>query len=423
MLRNKTGNAYLSDMKINSVFNYRNISTFYFEKIKPEGLRINILLAGYLLFTAGFFFFKNIKWHNNTFYAFIVIPYLCTIHKSYFRRFLINSRVFQMMLALVAYLMMTLLWSEGGVVREYLKCFSNTVSLLVFFAVTCELSFRYEWFPRFIFGWICSAATIAVGILLFTSSHISLPPARLDDIGVLRNAIQIGQVYGMIVLFLYFQFVLQGAPVDKRIIYLLTAVFLCTFFLTQSRGPLVSFYVILLVGCLLTRDKKLLLFLLCITVIPVIFIFQPKGFFHDLIISRSDSHRIEIYRYTMGLIFNKIWFGHGILNDYSYEVLNGITINHPHSLYLATWFYGGLAGLFLLLGFLLKTLQQGYKVFLQNKDLTLFVLVLYASICVATNNSKIIHHPVPMYLFLWMPVAVVAALELKEKTRDVMSVK
>jgi hypothetical protein len=416
MSRNITDKTDLSNA--NKISSFRNTISLFFEEIRSEGIRTKILLVGYLLFIAGFFLLKEIKWHNNVFYALVLFPYILTIHKSSLKLLILNSQIFQALCILVAYLMATLLWSDGGASREYLKAFSNMFSLLVFFLITSELALRFEWFPRYIYSWICGFATIAIFILLLSSYHITIPPSRLGDIGVLRNAIQIGQVYGMIVFFLYFQFIEKGSLVNKWILYFLIATHLCIFFLTQSRGPLMAFYLTLLIGTILTRDRKLLLFLLCITVIPIALILNSDGFFYNLMISRSDSYRMEIYQHTMDLISKRIFFGHGILSEFLFKLHNGQTINHPHSLYLATWFYGGLAGLAFLLLFLMKSFLQSYKVFLQEKDLTLFILILYASICVSTNNSMIIHHPIPMYLFLWMPIAFLAAQEIKGKNPD-----
>ncbi|HVN71508.1 MAG TPA: O-antigen ligase family protein, partial [Desulfomonilia bacterium] len=187
------------------------------------------------------------------------------------------------------------------------------------------------------------------------------------------------------------------------------------FILTLSRGPIVGLYVTMLLGGLFSRDSKLLFLLCCVTLLAAFVIISHGDFSQGLIFTRGDSNRIEIFHITFSLIKKKMFFGYGLLRDSSLHLANGMLIKHPHNLYLATWLYGGLVGLVLLLTTLMCAFRQALVVFIKKKDYTFVALLMYASICVFTGNDMIVDHPVPMFLFFWMPMALLAAHEIREQ--------
>jgi len=385
----------------------------YYEDLRNNGLRVNILLFSYLLFIAGFFFFRSVNAHNDVFYVLILVPYLLTIPKSTLRISL-QSQIFRMLLLFLGYMMMTLLWGERGTLQDYLHVVTQLITVLAFFLVTSEFVLRHEWFPRVLFFWICSAAVFAALLFLLTSVHtLDKPYSRLNDLGVLRNAIQIGCVYGMAVLLLYFSLLKRKMFTGSWSWLICMTLVLAIFCLTQSRGPLVGLYIALLFGGLLTRDAKLLFVLCCATLFTAILLAQGNGFLHHMIVERGTSYRIEIFRYTMGLIMQGVFFGQGILMEFSYRLGNGMLIKHPHNLYLTTWLHGGLAGLLLLAAFLMRAFWQASIVFIREKDFTYLALLLYASICVFTDFNRVIGHPTPLFLFFWTPIALLSAHEFK----------
>jgi O-antigen ligase len=390
----------------------------FLEMVKSNGRRNNFLFVSYLVFITGFFFLRSVKIHNNVFYALILVPYLFTIPWGMLK-LLFRSKIFQSTLILLAYLMATFLWGERGTPWDYLQEIIRCLSLLTFFAVTSELAFRHSGFPRFLIALICCIAALAPYLLLLNPHFvIPLPPQRLNDLGALRNAVQIGNVYGMVILLIYFSIIQQEKFIRALPSVLLMAAVLPVFLLAQSRGPIVGLYITLLLGGLFTRDSKLLFMLCCITLLGAIYLSAGHGFLYDMIITRGDSYRIEIFQATMSLIEKKMFFGHGILKAFSHPLSNGIIIKHPHNLYLATWLHGGLVGLILLIVFMIRAFWEGLRVFLQEGDFTYVALLLYASICVFTGLDKVIHQPHPIYMFFWLPLGLLTANEMRRHFRD-----
>ena len=381
--------------------------------VKPNGLRGNYFIISYLGFIAGFFFFKSVKAHNNIFYALILVPYLLTLPWSAIRLTL-HSRILQALLILMAYLVTTLLWGVKGTPHDYLQVCIHMLTVFTFFAITSELALRHGWFPRFLLAWICCIGAIAPYLLLLNPHYmIPFPPYRLNDLGVLRNAVLIGDVYGMVILFIYFSMIQRERFIKTLLPLLLLATLLPVFILTQSRGPLVGLYITLLLGGLFTRDSKLLFTLCCITLLAAILLSSGNGFLYNMIVTRGESYRFDIFQHALYLIKQKMLFGHGMLMDFSLKLPDDSIIKHTHSLYLTIWLEGGLMGLFLLMVFMVRAFWQGCIVFFREKDFTYVALILYAAICVTTDNRQIIAHPVPLYLFYWIPIALISVHELK----------
>ncbi len=103
------------------------------------GPRIILLEISFLIFISGFFFMNQIKWQNNVFYALILIPYLIMFKRKSFIM-LCRSRIFLMVLLFVGYSMATLLWGARGTYSDYIHMLIKSLSVLVFYALTIELS-------------------------------------------------------------------------------------------------------------------------------------------------------------------------------------------------------------------------------------------------------------------------------------------
>jgi O-antigen ligase len=108
-----------------------------------------------------------------------------------------------------------------------------------------------------------------------------------------------------------------------------------------------------------------------------------------------------------------VLFGHGLLIRYSLVIADGGKIDDPHNLYIETWLVGGLTGLGLLFALIGRSVWQGYRYFIREKNITYLVLVIFASICAFTDSAKIIDHPWPFYFYFWFPIALLAAYELR----------
>lgn len=379
--------------------------------LRLYGFRRLILSFGLFTFIAGFFFFDGIKAHINLFYALVLGTFLITLPFYPFRE-LMRSRIVQLFLILVAYLMLTLLWGPDVPRQEFLRAAVRAMAVLGFFLLAAEHAYAIPGSPRVLFGMVCWVSFLGAVLVIRGMDGVQISPGtRLNDLGVLRNAIQIGAVYGMVVVLSAFSF-MQRHTVLKALPYILPcAAALFILVMSESRGPMAALYITLLMGGLFSRDSRMLFLLCVITAASALLMAFGNEYLRSLIVVRGFSLRDEIFLYTWGLIREKMVFGQGILAGFSMELANGLLIRHPHNLYLTTWFYGGVVGLALLVAFLARAFWQACRVFLRYGDFTYAALLMYASICVFTGNDRIIDHPVPLYLFFFLPLGLLAGLE------------
>jgi O-antigen ligase len=214
----------------------------------------------------------------------------------------------------------------------------------------------------------------------------------------------------------------QQRTVKARIIYLgLLAANLSYMLLTQSRGPLLALAVTLLawqisVWFLPRNDKSdhgnsLLVVLLLLTAAGVALSIMHSGFIKDAFL-RGSSYRLEIWEGILGYIKEAPWLGQGLTAEGRTVAVDGAIHTHPHSVYLATLFYGGLVGLLLMIGMMVSVFWQGFKRLRKPGVLVYLCMVLFGTLCMVTDGNMLIHHPRPFWLYFWFPVALVVASEL-----------
>ena len=139
--------------------------------------------------------------------------------------------------------------------------------------------------------------------------------------------------------------------------------------------------------------------------------FYIEGF-KGIIIKRGLSYRFEIFQQTLPRIKEALIFGKGISTDRTLIMANGIKFNHSHNVYLGTTLCGGLMGLFLLLILQALVLWEGFLCFLRENDFTYVALLLFAFICITTMNYRVISHPDVLWMYFWLPLALLAAKKL-----------
>ena len=123
---------------------------------------------------------NQIKWQNNIFYALILIPYLIMFKRKSFTM-LCRSRIFLMVVLFVGYSMATLLWGARGTYSDYIHMLIKSLSVLVFYALTIELSLVDERFRGRVFFVLCWISLVGAILALYLTHYIYVyPPARLD---------------------------------------------------------------------------------------------------------------------------------------------------------------------------------------------------------------------------------------------------
>ncbi len=306
------------------------------------------------------------------------------------------------------YMCLTLLWADNPVFKDYLYYTRRLVYLFVFLSLTIELVLRYPKFIDYLFVslfWVAVITAIA-SILWFYSKH-SFPKDRLRFIGdQVQNEVVGANVYGMVTLVCFFHIL----KIKESYVWIYAAfnlVILFSVFLTQSRGPVGALLITCLIGAALTRNTKLFGAVLGIILLGLIMFLSIEEL-REMITVRGFSYRLEVWQQILSRIKASPFFGEGIFTENTFIMTDGFKMYHPHNVYLATTLYGGLIGLFLLLILQIMAMWYSFKIFLRENNFTFVALFLFAFICMTTANYRIISHPDAIWIYFWLPLAILA---------------
>ena len=373
--------------------------------------KIHFFFIMYFLFLLGFFVFPSIHWHNNLFYAFVLFPYVVTLQLKNIK-IICRSNLFVLSIILAGYMCLTLLWADNAVFKDYVYYFRRIIYLFVFLSLTIDLVLRYPKFIDYLFVFLCwVAATTAIVSIFWFYSPFSFPPQRLCFLGdQVRNSVVGAIVYGMVALVCYFQ-VLKTKKSFVWIYSGLSVVILLSVGLTQSRGPLGALLVTFLTGAIITKDKTLFATVLGVILCGGLMSFYNDGF-KEMILCRGFSYRLEIWHQTLSRIKEVLLFGEGLSANNTFIMTDGVKLKHPHNVYLATTLYGGLMGLFLLLILQIMALWESFLCFRRENDFTYVALLLFAFISITTMDYRVISHPNALWIYFWLPIALIAAKKL-----------
>jgi len=362
-------------------------------------------LITYFFFLLGFFVIPSTHWHNNIFYGLILFPYLVTLRLKRIQ-LICRSNLWILSMGLAIYM------SENAVFKDYVYYLRRPVYLFVFLSLTIELVLKYPKFIDYLFIFLCwvAAITAIVSMIWFFFSS-SFPMSRLRFLGdQVQNPVVGASVYGMVALCCCFH-VLKTKKSYAWIYTGLSVVILFSAALTQSRGPLGALLITFLIGAIITKNKNLLVIVLCVILFGGLMFFYIEGI-KEMIIRRGSSYRFEIWQQALARIQEAPFFGNGISTDNTFIMADGTKWNHPHNVYLSTTLYGGLTGLLLLLILQGLVLWEGFLCFFRENDFTYVALLLFAFICITTMNYRVISHPDALWIYFWLPLALLAAKKL-----------
>jgi len=120
---------------------------------------------------------------------------------------------------------------------------------------------------------------------------------------------------------------------------------------------------------------------------------------------RGDSFRFFIWASTLETVLDGPWLhGFGMLENHAASA-GPYLIPHPHSVYLATLFHGGVVGLALLIGVLAGAVVRCIHCLADPRARTALVLLAFASVALALDGKQLIDKVGWLWLLLWTPLA------------------
>ena len=372
----------------------------------------------YGTFLLGFFVFPSTKFHSNFYYLTVALPFsLLICLKKVNLRPLIANRTFWLVVIYLVYMFCTLLWAEDLSISDLSKYGRRIFYILLFLAVTLHVAGSYPVLLEKSLAIVSAiGAIVALGTIIFFYAKNPLI-SRLWAYGLLYSPTQASSQYGIIIIISSY-FMSRGPNIRTKLAYLaILLISLAYVMLAQSRGTLVALVLTLIVWQMSvwfflkdhrhTYLKNLSLVLASLFTVGLIPVIAYPEFFRASFLQRGLTYRGEIWAEVLTKVMEAPWVGHGLTAIARTVSADGTVHIEAHSVYLATLFYGGTVGLFLLLAVLVSTFWDGFRQAKQSGHLLLVCLFSYGALLIVPNGSMLINHPKPFWLFFWFPLGLI----------------
>ena len=324
---------------------------------------------------------------------------------------------FRLILALVAYLVLTTLWSNPAGIEERLRILARGLLIVLFVVACAEAQLRGQlsrWLGRSL---AIVASLAAVAALFFHFQYPDyFPGDRLHGLGQLDNPIIAGIIFGAALIIMLDLVVSDTAGVWRWTALVCGLILLAAIILTDSRSAWFSVAAGLVVYVLAFRVADSQRFFVAVFTLAMLMgiglvVLLVGESTREILLPRGGSYRFDIWIATLDRISSggDLLFGLGIATP------DGIVVaehefNHPHSLYLSVLFQGGLVALSLLVGLIVWTvhiLLAHYEARDAKLALGLFTVALSGY---ALDGHELIDKVSDMWFVFWLPVALALGL-------------
>ena len=320
---------------------------------------------------------------------------------------------------LLSWLSLSVLWSENFSADEAISLWIRTALVFSFVIAVAECQLRGQ-----LQTWMGVAMT-AVGSLAVIAALANFwltNPAdgRLNGLGQLDTHVIAALVYGVILVFVcHFSSTWGGW---RRICALgVAGIAAIAIFYSDSRNAWVS--VSLALGAYYVSGKsedwrQFITSLASIGVVMVVIlllILANEGS-REALLPRGTSIRPEIWLATIERFdsLSSFFFGHGILTPDSVSA-RGLTFDHPHNMYLAVFFQGGMVAVAMFLTTICLTFRELLRNFsTPDARLALSILVLGLS-AYLLDGHELIDKIGDTWLLFWLPVGLAVGLALRPR--------
>ncbi len=357
------------------------------------------MLYLYSLFIVGYFLLPMASGHRRLYYL-LVFPAVALLWRELYH-FYRGNLLLALLFAYAGWMMLTLAWTADFAAAGAGWQLWWSINLLSFVAISGYLwvnnAERVDRYTRRL-PWL-AAATALVSIFVWYAQH-PFPSTRLEPLGVMHHQNKSGAAYGLF-LVLSVQLAINDRP--RRWAYSGLAVVLgALVLLTQSRTALagVCMGLVILLGW-----RALLLALVAGAASLGLLASNPADWVSRV---QSFSFRPGIWQQVLADMPGHWLIGQGYLVDPHVNAYNQV-FNHAHNSYLATLRDGGLVGLVLLMALLGTALVQAVGLLKSRGERLYLALLLYGMTCIFMDFDRLFVHPKEMWLYLWLPIALVAA--------------
>ncbi|UVJ44446.1 bifunctional O-antigen ligase/aminoglycoside phosphotransferase family protein [Pseudomonas sp. LS1212] len=377
-----------------------------------------VLPLGFLLLLSSLFFLPDRSIHQKLFYGLFSIPALLAIClrprelKHLWREPLILAYV-----AFAAIALLSLAWGPSedrvsGLVKRPLHTF-------MLFAGTCLLlRYRNESLkPIFLSAALIALLASLLSLYAFSRSYTD--GLRMVGTGAFDNPLLSSHLFGFFSTFWLF---ICMTSKNLRVLAVSAPAFAIMFaavLATGSRTPLVAITLAAIWLSLICWNHRSALMISAIALITAVVVTA----FPEMISSRGDSFRFEIWTITLQLINEKLLLGHGYGSHLSIDPGTGYSLSEPHSFALGVLYYVGI------IGFLPWLAMQAWGLLSCWRHRTQPLFILASSLLVfgigagLTEGGGILSRPKEHWFLLWIPLALIAALNISRRTHHLLGMR
>ncbi len=374
-----------------------------------QGRSEQFIYWGLIASLTGFYWLYSYKIQGNVFFVTVFIPFLV----FHWRKLLVPwcSNIHIAIFVFIVYSASSSFWTVGVPIRPLYKGILHAAYLWTFFSAInrffCE-GCNGKQFRLFMQIFCIGGAIIGIASMLIFYNQHSISE-RLQPFLTKENLIVLAQCLALsgIIGFLLFR-------MEKNYIWpICAAICLSIMLLSQTRGVLIG-TVLALISIALFSNVKTKGSIGLLTLLILIAITQVD--FFDRLLT-ADSERWQIYKRVLENIKGHEIFGMGLMTNTNLATGN---FGYPHSLFLTTFFTGGIVGLVLLFILLFIALWEALMLARKGGDITGLVLAINGIGIYLFDGGNLVGRIHGEWLFFWLPIMLVASQKLHKENAVIL---
>ncbi|MGL4315178.1 MAG: O-antigen ligase family protein [Pseudomonas sp.] len=373
-----------------------------------------ILPAGYICLLLGLALVPSRSAYHQCFYILLAAPTLIalTLRKGELMA-LLREPVALAFIAFAGWSLLSISWSAtddatGSLIKRPLYVF-------MLFAA-CSLLARHS--LERLKQSIAVAAVLIIPIALYNLIDFVKNPPRgafleLIGTGALDNPLLTSHLFGFFcALWISWGITATGRKYLIAIVPLL--ILSAVIFATGKRTPILAMALTTLWLIIVCWNKRSL-YLLSAGLLGLL---SLALFFPQALLNRGTSHRLDVWQIALEKASLHPWFGHGFNAPLSISVPNGdFALMEPHNFAIGALYYTGIIGLILWMAMHIMALRHCW---LRRKIQAFAIsgaLLIYGLTAGLTEGGGILARPKEHWFLIWIPLALIAALKIAERSR------
>lgn len=381
--------------------------------------------VGLLSIILAFFSIPGSRVATNLFQGFIVFP-VCILAPESIGSLWKKSFLFRGVVLLFFFNFATLFWGEQVADIElsvkFLRRILYTTTFISGITLSQPLFHKY---PKVILTvlFICSLGAGYSLIQFFSDPSIHRLTFHFEG----GHPNQAGWIYGLVGVGIIAAFRKNLSEKRTMLIFATLTLLFFTVLMTASRSSILGILSTLCVFIFFVRDRRA--WIPCTAMLIAILLYIPSSqhfkntpgksrYSAQRLISRKDAGRLSIWGYLIDRMDAKDKvIGKGFLADDTSKDHRAAILSHSHSLYVSSFYHGGIIALLLHIGILTGAIVIGFRE-TKNGRISIILLLAFMFIPSLTDGKGIMNLSTkfpPEILLFWIPISLAVAAESSEK--------